>query len=170
MNKILCCFVCLTFLLFPLFDGFCFASVNDDSIDGLAIESRLEQANLTIEHAYSLIIDAEEAGANVSNLLNQLNNAVEFLSKANIAYRLNDFDVASENVDKAFVLAQNIDSSALEFKEQALIDRQNCFFLTLIFCTIGAVVFICCLNLVWRRFKQRYINNIYESKPELNTQ
>ncbi|RLI40341.1 hypothetical protein DRO69_13015 [Candidatus Bathyarchaeota archaeon] len=66
-----------------------FASSSEDTA-----AASIENAENTLVSAYQAILEAEQAGANISNLLTQLNDAGMLLSRAHLAYEMGNFNSA----------------------------------------------------------------------------
>jgi CHASE3 domain sensor protein len=133
-------------------------------------ESKLHAANDAVEQAFNAVWGAEKAGANVTALLAQLNDAEGDLAQAENAYRSGDSNTAAAQADSVLPIAQEVTTAAQSAKQTALVSGQNAFWSTIAFAVIGAFVFVLALFLVWRWFKRRYINNLSQAKPEVNSQ
>ena len=123
-----------------------------------------------VGQAFNAILDAEKAGANVTGLLVQLNNAAGILAQAENSYRTGDSNITATQADSVLPIAQEVTTAAQDAKQTALVSGQNAFWSTITFTVIGAFVFVLALFLVWRRFKRSYINSLSEAKPEVNNQ
>jgi hypothetical protein len=123
--------------------------------------SKLQAANTAVNQAFNVVLDAEKAGATVSDLLAQLNYAVGVLAKAENSYRAGDFNKAVVQADSVLPIAQKVTVSAQNAKQTALVSGQNAFWFTIAFTVIGAFVFVWVLFLVWRRFKREVILRVY---------
>ena len=132
--------------------------------------SKLQAANNAIEQAFNAVLAAEKAGANVTGLLVQLNDAAGILAQAENSYRTGDSNTAAAQADSVLPIAQQVTASAQDAKRTALVSGQNAFWSTIAFTVIGAFVFVLALFLVWRWFKRRYIKSLSEAKPEVNSQ
>ena len=132
--------------------------------------SKLQAANNAFEQAFNAVLDAEKAGANVTTLLAQLNNAAGILAQAENSYRTGDSNTAAVKADSVLPIAQEVTTAAQNAKQTALVSGQNAFWSTIVFTVIGAFAFVLVLLLVWRRFKRRYINNLSQAKPEVSSQ
>ena len=132
--------------------------------------AKLQAANTAVEQAFNAVLDAEKAGANVTDLLIQLNNAAGILAQAENSYRTGDSNTASAQADSVLPIAQEATTAAQEAKQTALVSGQNAFWSTIAFTVIGAFVFVLALFLVWRRFKRSYIKSLSDAKPEVNSQ
>jgi hypothetical protein len=129
--------------------------------------SKLQSANTAVERAFNIVLDAEKAGANVADLLAQLNVVAGVLAQAENSYRAGDFNKAAIQADSVLTIAQEVTTSAQVAKQTALVSSQNGFWLTIAFTVIGAFVFVLVLFLVWRRFKRGYMKKLLGLKPEV---
>lgn len=57
-------------------------------------QTAISSAKNTIKNCYDLVKQAESAGANVDSLMTTLNDAAGLLSKAELVYASNDYDLA----------------------------------------------------------------------------
>jgi len=130
--------------------------------------SKLQAANTAVNQAFNAVLDAEKAGANVTDLLVQLNDAAGVLAQAENSYRTGDSNTATAQADSVLPIAQEVTASAQDAKQTALVSGQNAFWSTITFTVIGAFVFVLALFLVWRWLKRSYINRLSEAKAEGN--
>ena len=118
--------------------------------------------------AFNAVLDAEKAGANVTQLLAKLNTAGQLLSEAQNAYANgnNAANVASmvENINQ---IARQISTDALNLRNESLIESMNRIEFTLIFSVVGGIVFSILLFFVWRRFKRTHVEKVLGMKPEV---
>ena len=140
----------LVFLvLLPVFTSRVDASSEDTAT--LAIT----QAEETFASAYEAVLEAEQAGANVSVLLDRLNIAAEHLAEARMLYRLGDFDGAVNSADLS-ELGMDVKTEA----EQLKVDAQRFWNMDLLnritVPIVGVIVVILATFVAWRIFKQRY--------------
>ena len=132
--------------------------------------SKLQAANNAVEQAFNAVWDAEKAGANVTGLLVQLNDAAGILAQAENSYRTGDSNTAAVQADSVLPIAQEVTIAAQDAKQTALVSGQNAFWSLIAFTVIGSFVFVLVLFLVWRWFKRSYIKSLSEVKPEVNSQ
>jgi hypothetical protein len=130
-------------------------------------KSKFGYANDVVEQAFNAVLDAEKAGANVTDLLAQLNDAAGILAQAENIYRTGDSNTAVAQADSVLPIAQEVTTLAQDAKQTAIVSSQNVFWSTIAFTVIGAFVFVLALFLVWRRFKRSYVNNLFQAKPEV---
>jgi hypothetical protein len=132
--------------------------------------SKLQVANTRVNQAFSAILEAEKAGANITDLLVKLNVAQGLLAQAENSNRIGDINATTNQADSVIPLAQQVTAAAQNDKQTALISSKNAFWSTIALTAIGAFVFVLVLLLVWRRFKRYYIENLSEAKPEVTDQ
>jgi hypothetical protein len=116
---------------------------------------KLQAANIAVEQAFHAVLNAENAGANITGLLVQLNVADKDLAQAENAYRSVESNIDQGQINNVLQVAQKVTIEAQNARQNALATNQNSFVLTLAFSVIGGFVFVEALFLVWRRFKRK---------------
>jgi CHASE3 domain sensor protein len=129
--------------------------------------SKLEAAHTAVELAFGAVLDAEEAGANVTDLMFRLNYIIDLLARAENSYRTGNINQASSQADNVLPNAQQITNDAKEAKQAAAINSENASWSTIALAVIGVFLFILVLSLIWQWFKQYYIERISKAKPEV---
>ena len=129
--------------------------------------SKLQAADTAVNQAFNAVFDAEKSGANVTNLLVQINTAQGILAQAENSYRNGDSNTVSTQADSVLAIAQQITNQAQDAKQNAIVSSQNDFWSTIGLTAIGIFVFVLALFLVWRRFKRNYIESLSKAKPEV---
>lgn len=98
----------------------------------------MQAANAAVNQAFNAVLAAEKAGANVTDLLSQLNVATNLLAQAENANRTGDSNTVITNVDNVLSVTQQIMASSLDAKQQATVASQNSFGTTIIFTVVSA--------------------------------
>jgi uncharacterized Tic20 family protein len=127
-----------------------FAFSRDDALSAIA------DAEDEVIQCYGALSDADEAGANVTDLSSILMEAGELLSKANLAYGVGDFDSA---VDFAVQSGEKLDGFAVEadlLRKAAAEERYWDFMINFVGSIVGTAVVICGGFLVWVFLKRKY--------------
>jgi hypothetical protein len=138
-------------ILGPCFIGLHFAVGQTDDV-----ASKLQAANTAVDQAFSAVSEAEKAGANVTSLLAQLNDAAGILAHAENTYRSGNPSTAASQADSVIPIAQQVTTQAQTAQQTATVNSKNAFWFTIAFTVIGAFVFVLALFLVWRLVKRRY--------------
>jgi predicted PurR-regulated permease PerM len=133
-------------------------------------QTKLQTADLKLKQAFDEILKAEEAGANVTSLLDQVNVAADLLAKAEIAYQTGDSNTVSANTASIMPIAQQVTTSAQTARETAISSAQTSLYTIVGLSVAGCFVFIASLFLVWQWLKRRYVGNLLEAKPEVTVQ
>jgi len=89
--------------------------------------SKLQAANTAVDEAFDAVLDAENAGANVTGILVQLNVAEGDLAQAENSYRTGDSNTAATQADNVIPIAQEVTTAAQEAKQIASVSSQNAF-------------------------------------------
>lgn len=148
-----------------LFSFFVFDGIASSGEDIAA--SAISQAEYFLVSAYAAVLDAEQAGADVSSLLSQLNEADERLAKAKVAFGLGDFDEAALSADYCSVIGESVKNEADELRVDAYGSTVMDSWLTVIGSLVGVVVVVLGSFWGWRAFKRRYYRRVLTKKPEV---
>jgi hypothetical protein len=160
-RQVLAAFLVVTFILSLSVTKSTVASFSLDS-DGL-----VKQAEESVTTAFKAVLDAEAAGANVSGLIVELNQAVGLLSEAKIALGNGDFDGAAEDAASVVEVAEQVRDEASSLRASALVHRDLVFNALLVGSSIGVSVFLVFMWFLWRWFKGYYVRRVLGLKPEV---
>ena len=157
MDVFLVVFVVLTLSL----QGLCGASGYVEAA------SSLDGAEALVCQAFETVLEAEQAGANVSILIADLDEAGALLAEAEVLRRNGSVDEAAGLADQAVVIADDVEREALELKNLASVNRQNVFWFSSVCSLIGVSVFLVVLFFVWSWFRRVYVRRLLRMKPEV---
>jgi len=159
-------FVLMTLLVFA---SQSYISVTIAQVSESEATLALTSAEGAVSSAYQAVLRAEEAGANVSGLLVQLNDAGELLAKAKVAYRLEDFDEAAHSASLCSKISENVKNETDELHVETYGSKITGFWLTSTGSLVGAVAVGLGSFWGWRFFKKRYYERVLEMKPEVSS-
>jgi predicted PurR-regulated permease PerM len=125
----------------------------------------IQSADDSINQAFTNVLAAEKAGADVTQLLTKLNAAGAFLAEANNAYQTGNLSNSTSAADDARLIANQVNSDAIGLRNSSVTQSQNNTFLTVIFSVGAAFIFVVLMLLVWRRFKRGFSWKLLASKP-----
>ncbi len=127
----------------------------------------IERAEAVLISSYRVVLDAEGAGANVSELVIRLNGAGELLAEAQVSYRVEDFEEAVLLAELCSEVGENVLDEAARLKSLAAVQGIQRFRWT-VTVTIFGVAVVACLSLsAWLIFKRYYIRRVLSMKPEV---
>lgn len=129
--------------------------------------SAIVEADNALRRAFEAVLEAERAGANVSDLIVKLDGAGRLLAEAENAYRIGNFSEAVSRAEECSMLADGVVGEALSLKSSALADAQKAVLQTLTFSWAGGVAFLAVLFFVWGWFKRAYAEKLMRMKPEV---
>ena len=112
------------------------------------------QSNLV--QCYNAAKAAESAGANISQLMIQLNNAGLLLSRSQLAYSKGDFGSASNLAVQSQNELASFVSDANALQNSAAQSRTFDFLLNVVGSVLGTVAVLVGSFVVWRFFKRKY--------------
>lgn len=127
----------------------------------------INNAAATINQAFNNLLAVEKAGGNISQLLNELNEAGSLLADAKNSYRNNNLSSVITKAQEAREIAIKVNNETLNMRFVSLIGTQDSLWLTLVFSVVSAIIFTVLLLLIWRRFKRDYISKLLDMKPEV---
>jgi hypothetical protein len=132
-------------------------------------QSSLQAANERLNQAFKDVFEAEQAGANITRLLKQLNDAAELLAQEENIYRSGDTAGVESKADSVVTTSFQISSLAQTAKEDAQVAAQTQLSLNIALSVVGSIIIILVMILFWRFFKRRYIRHLSNMKPEIVT-
>ena len=132
-------FIIILFVILTL--SVCFLSVQQATAQTDSATSKLQAAHTEVDQAFNAVLDAEKAGANVTDLLTQLNTAQGLLAQAENSYRTGDTNTATTQAESVLPIAQQVTAAAQDAKQSAIVSEQNAFWSTIAFTVIGVFVF-----------------------------
>jgi len=129
--------------------------------------SAIGEADNALRMAFEAVLEAERAGANVSDLIVKLDDAGRLLAEAENAYRVGNFSEAVSKAEECSMLADGVAVEALSLKSLALANAQTALWQNLTFSCFGGLAFLVALFFVWGWFKRVYAKKLMRMKPEV---
>lgn len=127
----------------------------------------LANAEEALVSANGAVLEAEEAGANVSGLLVTLNAGGGYLAEAYNWYRLGVFESASSYAGLCREVVSDVSSQAVGLRDEAEALVKEDFLVRIFGSAVGMGVILVVGFVVWRAFRRRYIKRALELKPEV---
>jgi hypothetical protein len=126
------------------------------AVDETDARSSIAAAQERILVCYRAVADADEAGADTTALLSVLSEAGELLSRANLAYKMGDFDSALDFANQSQERLNGFVAQAVVLRETAVQQRYWDFMVYVVGSIVGTVVVVCGGFVVWFLLKRRY--------------
>ena len=130
---------------------------------------QLVEANRALQDAFVAVLEAEEAGVDVTGLLGQLNSAADLLAQAEISYRIEDVNGAVDKAASVSVVASEVETEALRVGSLALNSGEIAIYSSVAVSFVGGVFFVFVVFLIWKWFRQYYVKRLLNSRPEVKT-
>jgi hypothetical protein len=135
------------------------------AVDAVEANAAIDEAEHALGSGYVVAAEAEDAGANVSMLLNKLGSASALLSAAHVAYRARDYENASALAIECNHAAEGIAGDALSLKADAEKTVSDRLLLTVAGSCVGLVLLGVFGFIGWRFLKRRYYSRVLDTKP-----
>jgi hypothetical protein len=145
-------FVFSALLLFLLPFPILLVNASSEDVATLA----LTEAEDALVSAHEAVLEAEQAGANVSGLLGKSNLASEYLAEAHVWYRLGVFENASRFAGLCSDVIGGVRSEAFELRDEAKRLGEADFVVNMINSAVGVIVVLVSCSVAWFVFKRRY--------------
>lgn len=113
------------------------------------------QSEENILLAFEKVQEAEEAGANVSELIKELNEALSLLREAKTCSMNGDLEKAAEKASSLNNIVDDVKAKAMLLKDSAYVQVKNSYMLSLVTFIIGAPSIILATIVVWEWFKRK---------------
>ena len=123
-----------------------------------------------IHLAYLAVVDAEQAGANVSLLLDKLNLAGDYLSTAYFWYNSGDSVTANNFANMAQESVSNVANEAVELMTAAKETADMDFYSLIFSSVIGVVAVVIVCSATWIVIKRRYLGQVRDFSVEAKFQ
>jgi len=145
-------FVFSAFLLFLLPFPILLVNASSEDVVTLAL-TEAEEALVSVHEA---VLEAEQAGANVSALLDKSNLASEYLAEAYVWYRLGVFENANRFAGLCSDVIGGVRSEAFELRDEAKRLSEADFVVNIIRSVVGVSVVLVSCYIIWLVFRRRY--------------
>ncbi len=127
----------------------------------------LAESEEALVSAYQVVLEAEETGADVSDLLVELNDAGEALAGANTANRVGNVAEAGRLADLSLEISEAVRDEAYILQVEAHGSRVVRYWLTSVGSLAGMVAVVLGSLWTWRFFKRRFYQRLLGMKPEV---
>jgi hypothetical protein len=158
-------FISATVLLLVLFLMLMFSVSAAGNQDVTA--SSISEAELSMAQAYEAVLDAERVDADVSGLLVQLNDAVELLSEARMAFDAGDFDEAAGYAESTSEVGYDVADEAELLEMEAANAQVHNSWGYLVISALGVSVVVIAYVVGYRFFKRRYYRRLSKMRPRV---
>jgi predicted PurR-regulated permease PerM len=132
-----------------------------------ADSSLMQQAEEVVSSAYVMVLNAENAGANVTNPLMKLNEAASYLSTARNLLRNEDPDGVAELIFSSIEIAVNAKNEANNLKASALANRDFANKISILISSVVVSIFLVFMFYLWQIFKRSYMRKFLDFTPRV---
>jgi hypothetical protein len=134
------------------------------AVDASEAGKAVGHAEQDLNAAYVKVAEADSAGADVSVLLNELNSAGTYLSRANAAFKAGDYENASVLATDCSNTVKGVANEATNLQSYAEGAHSN-MILSAVFVSVFGVVFVIILGFIgWGFLRRRYFRGILDKQ------
>jgi hypothetical protein len=159
----------LKFLVFSVF-LFSLVSVSVPWVSATnedVVPLEVAEAEEAFASAYEVVLQADEAGANVSGLLDKLNVSSEYLVEAYVWVHLGDSENTSHFAGLCYDVSEDVQSDAVEAIDEAKSSGMNESVVVMLGSVVGVIIVVALGSVGWHIFKQHHNKNVLGLKPEV---
>jgi len=153
-----------TVLFFALLLLSGFSLIEDVAYSEKDAKDAINATQRSIIKCYEAALEAEKAGANVTSLLQVLNDAGKYLSQAIIEYERENFSRVVELTRQVQNDLEGFIPEAEKLKDEVLEQSYRDFMINIVGSSVGAAAVICISLTLWIRLKKRHISQREESR------
>jgi len=135
-----------------------------DKDDAAVVVSNAEEV---LGVAFESVLEAEQAGADVSGLLGRMSLGGEYLGEANVRYRAGAYEEAVLFAGLCIETVDSVWGEAVELSGKAERLGEIDFVVRLFGSAVAVVVVGVTGFVAWRVFRRRYLERVFELKPEV---
>ena len=122
----------------------------------------------SLASAYDAILRAEEAGANVSVLVERLDIGAKYLAEAYVWARLGVYDEAKRFTGLCAEVVDDVENEAIVLMDTARKMEAADLFVRVFGSAVGVVIVVFGSFFIWDLFRSRYIKRAWGMKPEVD--
>jgi membrane protein implicated in regulation of membrane protease activity len=160
-------FLAVALLVLAVLALLAFCVVRVPSVRGDESSSSVGDAQCALKQAFTFVLDAESAGANVSGLILRLNEAGTILGEAEIALNNGNSSEAASEAGQCVSIADGVKNDAVALKASALDEARTTSRTYLTYSVTGVAVFVVVLAVAWHRFRRGYVGKALGARPEV---
>jgi hypothetical protein len=135
--------------------------------NGDVVPLEVAEAEEALASAYEAVLQADEAGANVSGLLDKLNVGSEYLVEAYVWVHLGDSENTSHFAGLCYDVALDVQSDAVEAIDEAKSSGMKESVVVMLGSVVGVILVVGLCFVGWRVFKRHYHKKVLGLRPEV---
>ena len=139
-----------------------------DATNGDDVPLEVADAEEALVLAYDSVLEAEEAGADVSSLLGMLNVGEDYLAEAYAHLRLGDSEGAVHLAGFCVQVVDEVEVEAILLREEAARSERADVLGRMFGSAVGVVAVVVSAFLFWGFFKRRYYSKVLKMRPEVS--
>lgn len=157
-------FIIFFFIILSMIFNFGFPQALGDESEAITSISHVEESVIGV---YVSVLEIERKGGDISVLIERLNNILNNLAEAEIAFEAGNYDLATQIAKSEIEVLNLLSEEAMDFKKVAKVQKELEFRNKLLLSAGSVCVILLCGYLGWRRFKEYYLHRLMDSRLEV---
>jgi len=139
----------------------CFAA------DAAEARTAINEAESSLNYAFTTVTFAEDAGASIEGLTEQLEIAGDFLSEAHLEFRAENYEAAIHLAAECSNAVNGLADEAVRLMDKTEREKTDSLVLTLAGSGVGLILLVVLGIAGWNFLKKRHYGPVSEMKPEV---
>ncbi len=158
--------IAILFILFTVVSSVSVSGIRVTDVEEAPLLA-VENVEKTVVEAYVSVFEAESVGADVSELLDRLNTAGEYLALARMSLRTENIENVMSNASLSVEALDGIVEEAGFLRDRVIRESGERSWMAIGGFVVGVVAVISCSWISWNWFKKRYHRRTLEMMPEV---
>lgn len=137
------------------------------AVDAIEAISSINQAEFELNSAFEAVAIANNVGAHVGILLDDLEVASSFLTNAYTVFRYGDYETAILLAMKCKTAVEGIDIESDRLEAEAIQTKTNTILFKAFWTGIGLIILLVLSFIGWRVLKKWYFKQVLKMKPNV---
>jgi hypothetical protein len=137
------------------------------AVDAAEARTAINEAESSLNYAFTTVAFAEDAGANIEGLTEQLEIAGDFLSEAHLEFRAENYEDAIHLAVECGNTVNGLADEAVRLMGKTEREKTDSLVLTVVGSGVGLILLVVLGITGWNFLKKRHYGRAFEMKPEV---
>jgi hypothetical protein len=157
-------FMIFFFIILLMILNFGFPQALGDESEAITSISHVKESAIGV---YISVLEIERKGGDVSVLIERLNNILNNLAEAELAFEAGNYDLATQIANSEIEVLILLSEEVMDLKKETEVQKELEFRNKLLLSAGSICVILFCGYFGWRRFKEYYLQGLMDSRLEV---